>query len=75
MHGTAKLPQRRRLTASQVLARYGGASEMWLWRRVNGLGGDATFPRPIVICGRRFFDEAELDAYDEAHRLPAEAVA
>lgn len=70
MHGSLKLPTRRHLTAAQVLERYGDASEMWLWRRLHL---DPLFPRPIVISRRRFFSEAELDAYDDAHRQPAEA--
>jgi predicted DNA-binding transcriptional regulator AlpA len=67
-----QLPPKRRLTAPQVLERYGNVSEMWLWRRIKL---DPSFPRPIVIHGRRFFDEQELDDYDEAHRLPAMEVA
>jgi predicted DNA-binding transcriptional regulator AlpA len=68
MHGSVRLP-RRFLTATQVLQRYGGASEMWLWRRLKL---DPKFPRPVVISNRRFFDEGELDAYDEAHRQAME---
>jgi len=69
MHGEYKLPKRR-LTATQVCERYGGVSDMWLWRRIKL---DPNFPRPIVISRRRFFDEQELDAFDAAHRQPAEA--
>jgi hypothetical protein len=35
------------------------------------LRSDPTFPRPVVIDGHNYFDEAELDAYDAAHRAPS----
>jgi predicted DNA-binding transcriptional regulator AlpA len=59
--------QRKRYsTGPQVLERYGDKSTMWLWRRLKF---DPKFPRPVVIGGRRYFDEDELDAFDEASRL------
>ena len=58
-------PTKRRLPSRQVRERYGGRSAMWIWRRLKY---DPKFPRPIVISGRQYFDEAELDAYDDACR-------
>jgi predicted DNA-binding transcriptional regulator AlpA len=60
--------RKRYLTGPQVLERYGGRSSMWLWRRTRF---DPNFPRPIVIGGRKHFDEDELDAYDAASRMEA----
>lgn len=61
-------------TAPQVLERYGGRSAMWLWRKLRF---DPNFPRPVVIAGRRYFDEQELDAFDQASKMEArdEAIA
>jgi predicted DNA-binding transcriptional regulator AlpA len=54
------------LTATQVRARYGGRSSMWLWRKLKH---DPSFPRPLVM-GRstRLFSVDELDAYDDSLR-------
>jgi predicted DNA-binding transcriptional regulator AlpA len=58
------------LISKQVRERYGDRSQMWIWRRLKY---DARFPRPILIGNRQHFDEAELDAYDEALRAEAAA--
>jgi hypothetical protein len=42
---------------------------MWLWRHVKF---DPKFPRPVVIGGRRYFDEALLDEYDDSMRAAAD---
>jgi predicted DNA-binding transcriptional regulator AlpA len=65
---TAPKQRKRYYSGPQVLERYGGRSSMWLWRRVKY---DPKFPRPILIGKRRFFDEDELDAFDEASRMEA----
>ncbi|UXT56945.1 helix-turn-helix domain-containing protein [Agrobacterium fabrum] len=51
------------LTAKEVCQRYGRISDMTLhrWLRDDRLN----FPRPVRIGGLRFFDLAELAAYDE----------
>lgn len=54
----------RRLTANQVRNRFGGISDMTLWRWLQDEA--LAFPRPIVINRRRFFLEAELDAWEAA---------
>jgi hypothetical protein len=50
------------VTAPQVRARYGGRSDMWLWRILR----DETsgFPQPILINGRRYFSLAALKAWE-----------
>jgi hypothetical protein len=49
-------------TASQVRQRYGGCSEMWLWRRLHD---DASgFPLPTYINGRRFWRLGDLVAWE-----------
>jgi predicted DNA-binding transcriptional regulator AlpA len=49
------------LTARQTRARYGGASDMWLHRRLNDASG---FPQPVIICGRRFWRLSDLIAWE-----------
>lgn len=51
------------LTASQVRARYGDASRMWLFRRIARDG----FPQPITFGGRnRFFKLSEIEVWEAA---------
>ena len=59
------------ISAQQVLARYGGRSEMWLVRKLNKkLKGkdnpafDPDFPEPGYSGRLRFFNLAELERYD-----------
>ncbi|HEV7463557.1 MAG TPA: DNA-binding protein [Methyloceanibacter sp.] len=60
--------QRKRYsTGPQVLERY-GRSAMWLWRKLKF---DPKFPRPVVIARRRYFDEEELDQFDQASKMEA----
>lgn len=47
----------RFLTAGQTRARYGGASDMWIWRRLHD---DSGFPSPVLIAGRRFWRVSDL---------------
>lgn len=60
------LNQKVYLKASAVRARYGHVSNMWLHRHVKA--GD--FPAPVTFTdkGIRFWDAADLDAYDAARR-------
>jgi predicted DNA-binding transcriptional regulator AlpA len=51
------------LNSRQVRHRYGGASEMWLWRRLND---DSGFPKPIEICARRFWRLSALVAWENS---------
>jgi predicted DNA-binding transcriptional regulator AlpA len=51
------------LTAAQVRSRYGGVSDMSLWRWLHDeqLG----FPKPVWIQNRRFWKASDLAAWDE----------
>ena len=49
------------LTAKQVRARYGGISDMSLWR---WLQDDSNFPKPMRVNGRRFWAVADLEAWE-----------
>lgn len=51
------------ISAKQVLARYGGRSDMWLVRKLKA---DADFPKPAYSGRLRFFRLDELEAYDKA---------
>lgn len=51
------------ITSNQVCERYGGRSQMWLWRRIKT---DAAFPKPTYMGRMQFFFVAALDAYDRA---------
>ena len=64
-----QLMGRSYLTAAQVRARYGGISDMTLfrWLRDPRLG----FVKPILINNRRYFAEAELDEFDTRKALNA----
>lgn len=55
-HGT------RYLTSSEVRARFGGISDMSLWRWLNDtkLG----FPRPLIINRRRFFRLDQIEEFE-----------
>lgn len=49
------------LTSSQVCARYGGRSQMWLWRKVKN---DPNFPKPHYSGRMQLYSVPELNAYD-----------
>ena len=65
------MDQKTYLSARQVKRRYGGISDMTLWRWSHdpALG----FPQPIYIQRYRYWDEAELDAFDKARASGMEA--
>jgi predicted DNA-binding transcriptional regulator AlpA len=50
------------LTAVQVRARYGGRSDMWLWRRLEA---DPHFPKPMRVSGYRYWRLSELLKWEE----------
>ncbi len=56
-------PLAHQLVSSQLLdsagvrAKFGGRSDMWLWRRIK----DGTLPRPLLIAGRRYWRSDELE--------------
>ncbi|MBR0796105.1 hypothetical protein JQ615_11965 [Bradyrhizobium jicamae] len=51
------------IPTSDVRARYGGRSHMWIERRLKD---DPTFPRPIYIARMRYWRLAELIAWERA---------
>jgi hypothetical protein len=69
---TADATGDRFLTSSQVRARYGGVSDMWLWRRCHDGSG---FPQPMVIRKRRYWSLAQLVAWETAHASRANSAA
>jgi hypothetical protein len=53
----------RKLPTRQVCIRYGVSDRtVARWERDKTLG----FPRPVIIRGRKFFDEDELTSFDRA---------
>jgi hypothetical protein len=55
--------QKKYLSDVKVRERYGiSVMTQWRWDQDASLG----FPRPIYIRGRKYRDEAELDAFDAA---------
>ncbi|WP_445215739.1 hypothetical protein ACKWRH_25320 [Bradyrhizobium sp. Pa8] len=61
------------IPTSQVRARYGGVSHMWVERRLKD---DPDFPRPLYIAKRRFWRLVELSAWERsvaARRQPIAA--
>ena len=49
------------LTSTQLRARYGGRSHMWIERRLQA---DPSFPKPRKIGRLRFWDLDEIEAYE-----------
>jgi predicted DNA-binding transcriptional regulator AlpA len=56
------------LTAAQLCQRFGGKSDMWLWRLLRD---EPSFPKPFVIRKQRYFRLSELVAYENAARRAA----
>ena len=57
---------KKRLKSKQLRHRYGGVSDMTIWRWLRD--PDLGFPKPLYIRGIRYWDEEELDAFDAAQR-------
>jgi predicted DNA-binding transcriptional regulator AlpA len=57
------------LTAPDVRARYGNASDMWLDRRLKD---DSGFPTPVYFGRQRYWRLSELEAWERecARRSP-----
>jgi predicted DNA-binding transcriptional regulator AlpA len=49
------------IPAAQVRARYGGCSDMWIWRRLKC---DPDFPRPVYISKRRYWRLGDLATWE-----------
>ena len=50
------------ITSRQLLSRYGGRSDMWLWRKLRD---DPDFPRPRYHGHLKMFNVAALDDYEK----------
>ena len=58
------------LNAAQVRARYGGVSEMTLWRWLQNR--ELGFPKPYRINRLRYWDDAKLSEWERTRCLPEE---
>ena len=54
------------ITATELRARFGGRSEVWLWRLVND--ARAAFPKPVIVRRYRYWRMSEIEAWEEANR-------
>ena len=54
------------VTAPQLRARFGGRSDVWLWRLLND--NRANFPRPVMVRRYRYWKISEVEAWEEANR-------
>jgi predicted DNA-binding transcriptional regulator AlpA len=50
------------LTSRKVRERFGGVSDMTLWRWLNS--DQTAFPHPVRINGRRYWKAGDLDAWE-----------
>ena len=56
------------LNAAQVRTRYGGVSDMALWRWLNDQ--ELGFPKPFRINRRRYWKASDLTAWESARGCP-----
>jgi len=59
------------LTATQVRARYGGVSDMTLWRWLRDK--NLRFPKPCRINRLRYWKDSELTEWERTRRPDGEA--
>lgn len=52
------------LRAAEVRQRYGGVSDMWIWRNLNDT--HSTFPKPRYFGRRRFWLLSDLIEWETA---------
>ena len=57
------------ITAPQLRARFGGRSDVWLWRLLKD--ERANFPRPVMVRGVRYFKLCEVQQWEKANRKAA----
>ena len=50
------------ITAPQLRERFGGRSDVWLWRLLND--ERANFPRPVIVRRCRYFPLSEIEAWE-----------
>lgn len=58
------------LTARQVRARYGGRSDMWLWRLLRD---EPEFPRPTYLREHRYWKVSDLLEWERSRSPKKEA--
>jgi len=58
----------RYLTSRHLRERFGSCSQMWIWRRLQT---DPTFPKPIVIANRRFWNQDDIEAWEASRKEEA----
>ena len=56
------MAEKQFIIRKNLRTRYGNISEMtlWRWERNEKLG----FPRAVDICGRKYYDLAEIEAWE-----------
>lgn len=54
------------ITAPQLRVRFGGRSDVWLWRLLND--ERANFPKPVIVRSQRYFPLSEVEAWEVSHR-------
>ena len=61
-----KPPEKNLIKAHSLLSRFGGISSQTLWRYVKdpNLG----FPKPLYICGTRYWVSGEIDDFINRQR-------
>jgi predicted DNA-binding transcriptional regulator AlpA len=52
------------ITSAQLRARFGGISDMTLWRWLNR--PEMHFPKPAIIERRRYWRIAEIESWEES---------
>jgi hypothetical protein len=52
------------ITAPTLRARFGGRSDVWLWRLLHD--DNSSFPKPILVRGHRYFKLAEIEAWENS---------
>lgn len=57
------------LRAADVRARYGGVSDMWIWRRINA--SESNFPKPTYFGRNRFWKLSELEDWERRCAFPS----
>jgi predicted DNA-binding transcriptional regulator AlpA len=57
------------ITAPQLRQRFGGRSDVWLWRLLND--ERANFPKPVVVRRCRYFPLSEIEAWEASNRAPS----
>jgi predicted DNA-binding transcriptional regulator AlpA len=54
------------LTAPQLRQRFGGRSDVWLWRLLKD--ERAHFPKPVIVRRCRYFPLSEIEAWEASNR-------